>query len=63
MHMSYVKVFFSADNLLTITKYPGLDPEIAAQAAYGGILAQGIDFPSPRYPLSRIISFGVNMTF
>lgn len=63
MHMSYIKVFFSADNLLTITKYPGLDPEIAPQANYGGILAQGIDFPSPRYPLSRIISFGVNMTF
>lgn len=63
MHMSYIKVFFSADNLLTITKYPGLDPEIPAQANYGGILAQGIDFASPRYPLSRIVSFGVNMTF
>ena len=40
-----------------------MDPEIPPQASYGGILAQGIDFLSPRYPISRIVSFGINMSF
>ena len=61
MRISNMKVFFSADNLLVLTGYKGLDPEIPAQG--GSILAQGIDFTSPRYPLSRVVSFGVNMTF
>lgn len=61
IHVSNMKVFFSADNLFVLTGYKGLDPEIPSQG--GSILAQGIDFTSPRYPLSRVVSFGVNMTF
>ncbi len=39
IHISNMKVFFSADNLLVVTGYKGLDPEIPAQG--GSILAQG----------------------
>jgi iron complex outermembrane receptor protein len=56
-----LKIFASADNLFVITKYKGMDPEIPAQG--GSILAQGLDFTSQRYPLSRITSLGINVTF
>ena len=57
------KIYVSADNLFTITKYKGMDPEIPAQPLYGGILAQGLDLTSQRYPNSRIISVGVSLKF
>jgi hypothetical protein len=57
------KIYMSADNLFTITKYKGMDPEIPAQPLYGGILAQGLDLTSQRYPNSRIISVGVSLKF
>jgi len=61
LHISAMKIFASADNLFVITKYKGMDPEIPAQG--GSILAQGLDFTSQRYPLSRITSLGINVTF
>lgn len=46
-----MKVFGSAQNVLTITKYDGLDPEI-----YGGI-------DSNLYPRPRTFLLGVNLDF
>jgi TonB-linked SusC/RagA family outer membrane protein len=46
-----LRVYFSGENLFTITKYPGLDPE-----RYGSG-----DFL--QYPQNKIYSFGVNLTF
>lgn len=43
-----VRLYFSAENLLTITSFPGLDPEM------GG---------NTNYPLFRQIAFGTNITF
>lgn len=48
---SSLRVFVSADNVFTITKYDGLDPEV------GG---KGLDVG--RYPLSRIITAGVSLS-
>jgi len=46
-----VRLYFAGDNLFTITKFKGLDPE-----RYGsGDLVQ--------YPQNKIYSFGVNVTF
>ncbi|MCR8559392.1 TonB-dependent receptor [Mucilaginibacter sp. BJC16-A38] len=46
-----VRVYFAGDNLLTITKFKGLDPE-----RYGsGDVVQ--------YPQNKIYSFGVNVSF
>jgi TonB-linked SusC/RagA family outer membrane protein len=43
-----VRIYFSAENLLTITSFPGLDPEM------GG---------NTNYPVIRQIAFGTNITF
>ena len=46
------KVYFSCENVATITSYSGFDPEVAIN---------GID--SSRYPISRTFSLGVNFNF
>ena len=49
-----LRFFVSGQNLFTITKYSGMDPEI-------GLTNFGMDLG--RYPLSRIYMTGVNATF
>lgn len=50
MKMSNLRVFFSGENLWTITSFPGVDPE------FGGI---GLG----TYPLPRMLSGGINISF
>ena len=57
--ISKVRVYFSTQNLFTITKYSGLDPEIGLQN--GSATNQGID--NGTYPSSRFYTFGLNVTF
>lgn len=52
------RVYVAAQNLLTITKYSGLDPEIGT---VGGALELGID--QGFYPQARMFLSGVNLTF
>lgn len=47
-----LRVYFNAENLLTITNYKGFDPEV------GNL---GID--AGRYPVARILSAGINVSF
>lgn len=47
-----LRVYFSGDNLLTFTKYTGMDPEV------GGI---GLD--GGQFPVSRTYSLGLNVKF
>lgn len=47
-----VKIFVSAQNLVTWTKYSGFDPEVPVN---------GID--NGTYPLTRTVSFGLNVGF
>ena len=49
--LSRVRVYFSGDNLLTITSYKGLDPERAS------------DGRDAMYPQNKIYSFGINVEF
>ncbi|MDR1340342.1 MAG: TonB-dependent receptor [Prevotellaceae bacterium] len=57
-----LRVFASAQNLITFTKYSGYDPEASY---YGGDetngLYQGIDLGA--YPQARIFTFGINLSF
>ncbi|TDO01221.1 SusC/RagA family TonB-linked outer membrane protein [Sunxiuqinia elliptica] len=55
--ISRLRVFVSAENLVTITDYDGFDPEIAS----GGYTTIGID--RGIYPQSRTIIIGANITF
>ncbi|MDN4166694.1 TonB-dependent receptor [Cytophagales bacterium LB-30] len=58
LKMTNLRVYVSADNLLTITGYTGFDPEIGSS---GWILDTGID--KGFYPQSRTFSFGLNVSF
>jgi TonB-linked SusC/RagA family outer membrane protein len=44
-----VRIFLSGENLLTITNYPGLDPELGSGVAL--------------YPIARLLSAGINLSF
>jgi hypothetical protein len=63
LHISSVRIFASAQNLLTFTKYTGLDPEMYSNSnnAGDGDRAVGIDWGT--YPSARTITFGVNANF
>ncbi len=46
-----LRVYFSGDNLFTITDYTGLDPERAGDGRFA------------QYPQNKIVSFGLNVEF
>ncbi len=61
-----VRLSMSAQNLLTITDYSGLDPEVNYYGASGdndtsGNTVRGFDFGN--YPTVKSISFSLNLTF
>lgn len=57
--LSNTKIFMSAQNLLTLTKYTGLDPEVTSNA--NSAISQGID--KNQSPNARAIVFGLNFGF
>lgn len=54
---SSCRIFVTSQNLFTITKYSGLDPELGINSP----LDAGVD--NTRYPSSRAYTFGVNLQF
>lgn len=57
--ISRIRIYVSSQNLFTITKYTGLDPEIGMQG--GSATQNGVD--NGTYPSSRYFTFGLNVTF
>jgi TonB-dependent starch-binding outer membrane protein SusC len=55
------RVSLTGQNLFTLTKYPGLDPEVNTPRSDGGFVSTGID--GTRYPTARVYSLGLNFTF
>ena len=55
--MKSLKVYVTGTNLLTLTKYKGVDPEVNLNG-----LAPGIAWDE-FYPSTRSFVFGVNFTF
>jgi TonB-linked SusC/RagA family outer membrane protein len=55
--ISRLRIYASANNLATISDYPGFDPEVTIENA----LSAGIDWFT--YPVPRTILFGLNLTF
>jgi hypothetical protein len=49
---SALSVYTSIDNLYTFTKYSGMDPEVGNKGLDGG-----------KYPVPRVISFGIKFTY
>lgn len=56
--ISGFRVYASAQNLFTLTKYTGYDPEVSI---YNSALTPGLDYLS--YPRSRTFTFGLNISF
>ena len=68
LHIEKFRVYLSANNLLTFTKYKGFDPEIGINSTgYGDVftanrdLQLGID--RGVYPQPRMLLFGFNVGF
>lgn len=57
IQVNNARFFVSGQNLFTITKYTGLDPDLVG----AGILQRGVD--SGNWPASRIYSFGFQCNF
>ena len=51
-----LRFYVTAENLFTLTKYKGYDPEIG-----GGVFGNGIDHGI--YPQARTVLGGINITF
>lgn len=58
-----LRIYISAQNLFTFTKYPGLDPvmQTSDNSTGEGDLAKGIDWGT--YPMARIYTLGLSMNF
>jgi TonB-linked outer membrane protein, SusC/RagA family len=59
MKVNSLRVYFSADNLFTITDYTGYNPDIGRT---GSILDRGVDFGHVAYPLARVLTAGVQLS-
>ena len=59
IYLESIRLYFNVQNVFTVTKYKGLDPEVGAM--YGDALRTGVDYG--RYPSPRIYTFGINVTF
>ena len=51
-NMPGIRVYFSCDNVATITGYTGIDPEVGNYGIDRGV-----------YPMSRFYNFGINLNF
>jgi TonB-linked SusC/RagA family outer membrane protein len=65
-HIKSLRIYFTSENLFTITKFTGLDPEMHVSnnvnaEKYKGDLAAGIDWGT--YPSARSYIVGINLTF
>ncbi len=56
--LSRVRLYVSGDNLFCISPYRGYNPEISYKSSN---MEAGFDWGG--YPLSRIITGGINLTF
>ncbi|AOM76504.1 SusC/RagA family TonB-linked outer membrane protein [Pedobacter steynii] len=57
LNVSNVRVFVSGDNLITLTKFSGMDPEVSNL----NDTSNGVS--GTKYPVSKKILFGVNVSF
>ncbi|NIJ43905.1 TonB-linked SusC/RagA family outer membrane protein [Wenyingzhuangia heitensis] len=58
--LNNLRLYVSADNIFTITKYKGFNPDLGGT---GSVLDRGVDFGSLAYPLSSTFLTGVQLSF
>lgn len=57
MQLSNLRIYFSGQNLITFTKFSGLDPEFSNSPRNHGLYTSG------SYPQTKLYSFGLNVGF
>ncbi len=58
LNINSVRLYASAQNIFTWTKYTGFDPEVSA---YNSALTPGFDYSV--YPRAKTVTFGLNVSF
>ncbi len=58
-HMTKCRIYFSADNILTFTKFSGMDPEITMETDANNLAGMYTD----NYPVGRTFQGGVEISF
>jgi hypothetical protein len=58
LKISSLRLYVSADNVFTITKYTGFNADIGRT---GSIFDRGVDFGHVAYPLARTVSVGLQL--
>lgn len=58
IHIQRIRIYATAQNLLTFTKYTGYDPEVSY---FNSLITPGTDLGG--YPRSKVYTFGLNVTF
>ena len=58
-HMTKCRIYFSADNLFTASKFSGMDPEIRMDGGTGSLAG----FYSENYPVGRTFQGGLEISF
>ncbi len=59
LYLASARIYVSGQNVLTFTKYSGLDPELTGTASNN--LTKGIEFFTP--PSPRVFTIGLNLNF
>ena len=60
LKITNARIYLSAQNLITITKYKGYDPEVG-RSDLTGLFSVGVDVSA--YPQARLISAGIDLSF
>lgn len=61
LRMNNTRLYVSGQNLFTITKYTGYDPEVGSAQTGIRALTSGVDYG--RYPRARMFTFGISTQF
>lgn len=56
-----VRIYANAQNVFTITNYSGFNPDVVGDSGNSNFVARGID--SGSYPVARVISTGLQLSF
>jgi TonB-linked SusC/RagA family outer membrane protein len=62
LKVSNIRVFVSGDNLVTLTGFSGMDPEVS-NVVSGSSSTESNGVSGTKYPISKKILFGVNVSF
>lgn len=61
LHLQSLRIYTNIQNIYTLTKYTGFDPEIGASTASSSGGVYGLD--NGRYPSPQVYSVGLNLSF